>query len=47
MALFCEPSSELQESLGASWPEIPKKSEKKKSPDFSDFFETFPRLFGR
>ena len=68
----CEPSRELQESLGPSGPEIPKKSEKslpgppalapqkvwKKSrkspeqtysrlfPDFSDFFETFSKLFG-
>ena len=27
--MFCEPSDELQESLGPSGPEIPKKSEKK------------------
>ena len=49
-AYSCEPSRELQESLGPYEPEIPKKSEKslekvsKKSR--TDIFETFSRLFG-
>ena len=54
----CEPSRELQESLGPSGPEIPKKSEKSlpeppaarpqkvSKKSRTDIFETFSRLFG-